>query len=88
MRQAIADSWPRAMDDSAAREDWGFAPAFGTGVLTGLCAALLGMLPTYLYFAVINPGFSDVLTETQRTALVVVDMQNFFVAEGFMVWVR
>ena len=50
--------------------DWGFAPAFGTGVLTGLCAALLGMLPTYLYFAVINPSFSDVLTEMQRTALV------------------
>ena len=27
-RQAIVDSWPEAVDDSAARKDWGFAPAF------------------------------------------------------------
>jgi nucleoside-diphosphate-sugar epimerase len=27
-RQAIVDSWPEAVDDSAARNDWGFAPAF------------------------------------------------------------
>lgn len=27
-RQAIADSWPRAVDDRAARDDWGWAPAF------------------------------------------------------------
>jgi nucleoside-diphosphate-sugar epimerase len=28
MRQSIADSWPRSLDDKAAREDWGFAPQF------------------------------------------------------------
>ena len=28
VRQAIADSWPRSLDDSAAREDWDFAPSF------------------------------------------------------------
>jgi nucleoside-diphosphate-sugar epimerase len=27
-RQAIVDSWPADVDDSAARHDWGFAPAF------------------------------------------------------------
>jgi nucleoside-diphosphate-sugar epimerase len=27
-RQAIVDSWPAAVDDSAARADWGFAPAY------------------------------------------------------------
>jgi nucleoside-diphosphate-sugar epimerase len=27
-RQAIVDSWPSDVDDSAARRDWGFAPAF------------------------------------------------------------
>lgn len=26
-RQAIVDSWPEQVDDSAAREDWGFSPA-------------------------------------------------------------
>ncbi|MFH0350592.1 MAG: L-threonine 3-dehydrogenase [Chromatiales bacterium] len=28
MRQAIADSWPRLLDDSAARAQWGWAPAY------------------------------------------------------------
>jgi nucleoside-diphosphate-sugar epimerase len=28
VRQAIADSWPDAIDDSAAREEWGWAPEY------------------------------------------------------------
>lgn len=28
-RQAIAASWPRSIDDSAARADWGWAPQYG-----------------------------------------------------------
>ena len=28
LRQSIADSWPRSLDDSAARADWGWAPKF------------------------------------------------------------
>jgi nucleoside-diphosphate-sugar epimerase len=28
-RQAIADSWPGSIDDSAARQDWGWRPAYG-----------------------------------------------------------
>jgi len=27
-RQAIADSWPRSIDDSISREDWGWEPAY------------------------------------------------------------
>ena len=27
-RQAIVDSWPADVDDSAARRDWGFAPQY------------------------------------------------------------
>jgi hypothetical protein len=50
-------------------QEWGFARAFGAGVLTGLFATLLGIVPSYLYFAVINPGFSDVLAEMQHNAL-------------------
>jgi nucleoside-diphosphate-sugar epimerase len=28
IRQAIADSWPDSLDDSAAREEWGWAPQY------------------------------------------------------------
>lgn len=28
VRQAIAESWPRRLDDSAAREEWGWAPEY------------------------------------------------------------
>jgi nucleoside-diphosphate-sugar epimerase len=28
-RQAIADSWPASLNDSAAREDWGWEPTYG-----------------------------------------------------------
>jgi nucleoside-diphosphate-sugar epimerase len=34
VRQAIADSWPRSLDDSAARQDWGFAPRFDLAAMT------------------------------------------------------
>ena len=30
-RQGIVDSWPADVDDSAARRDWGFAPAYDVG---------------------------------------------------------
>jgi threonine 3-dehydrogenase len=29
MRQAIADSWPRSLEDSDARKDWGWNPTYG-----------------------------------------------------------
>ena len=34
MRQAIADSWPRSMDDSVARTDWGWTPAYDLDSMT------------------------------------------------------
>lgn len=33
-RQKIADSWPNSINDSAAREDWGWKPAFDLAVMT------------------------------------------------------
>ncbi|MFC2023798.1 NAD-dependent epimerase/dehydratase family protein [Chloroflexota bacterium] len=33
-RQAIADSWPRSIDDSAAREEWGWQPAYDLEAMT------------------------------------------------------
>ncbi len=34
IRQAIADSWPRSLDDSAAREEWGWRPEYGLETMT------------------------------------------------------
>lgn len=34
-RQAIARSWPNSVDDSRARADWGWRPAFGLAEITG-----------------------------------------------------
>jgi len=33
-RQAIADSWPQSIDDSAARKEWGWSPAFNLASMT------------------------------------------------------
>jgi nucleoside-diphosphate-sugar epimerase len=34
VRQAIADSWPDSLDDSAAREEWGWSPQFDLPAMT------------------------------------------------------
>jgi nucleoside-diphosphate-sugar epimerase len=34
VRQSIADSWPNYMDDSAARNEWGWRPRFGLDAMT------------------------------------------------------
>jgi nucleoside-diphosphate-sugar epimerase len=34
IRQSIANSWPRSLDDAVAREDWGFAPDFDLAAMT------------------------------------------------------
>lgn len=33
-RQAIADSWPRSIDDSAAKEEWGWKPEYNLPTMT------------------------------------------------------
>lgn len=45
VRQAIADSWPRSLDDSAARADWGWAPGFD---LDTMCADMISKLSARL----------------------------------------
>jgi len=34
VRQAIADSWPRSIDDGAARAEWGWTPAWDLASMT------------------------------------------------------
>jgi nucleoside-diphosphate-sugar epimerase len=34
VRQVIADSWPDRLDDSAAREDWGWDPEYDLAKMT------------------------------------------------------
>ncbi|MBN8487143.1 MAG: NAD-dependent epimerase/dehydratase family protein [Burkholderiales bacterium] len=44
-RQAIADSWPRSIDDSAARADWGWQPQFDLAAMTA--DMLANLAPQY-----------------------------------------
>ncbi len=41
-RQAIADSWPNSVDDSAAREEWGWKPAYDLDAMTRDMLKVLG----------------------------------------------
>jgi nucleoside-diphosphate-sugar epimerase len=41
-RQAIADSWPDSVDDTPAREEWGWAPAYSLDEMTRDMLAILG----------------------------------------------
>ncbi len=41
-RQQIADSWPRTIDDSAARAEWGWAPQYGLAEMVADMLAKLG----------------------------------------------
>jgi nucleoside-diphosphate-sugar epimerase len=34
VKQAIADSWPETIDDSAAREEWGWRPSYDLAAMT------------------------------------------------------
>lgn len=36
LRQSIAESWPDSLDDTAAREEWGWAPATDLTAMTDL----------------------------------------------------
>lgn len=46
VRQAIADSWPRRIDDSAAREEWGWAPRYNLAAMTADMLANLRAAPS------------------------------------------
>jgi nucleoside-diphosphate-sugar epimerase len=47
VRQAIADSWPRHMDDTVARTEWGWSPRFDLAAMTqDMLARLTARLAT------------------------------------------
>ena len=50
-------------------DDWGYGNALGAGVLTGLFAGLFSAVFTYVYFAIINPGMSELILQSQIAAM-------------------
>jgi hypothetical protein len=60
-----------AMRDKRARApgEWGYGSALSVGTLTALFAALISGVFMYIYFAFINPGFGDVIYQTQVAAM-------------------
>ena len=55
-RQAIADSWPRSIDDSAAREEWKWQPAYDLKAMT---ADMLAKLQARHAAGNLYPGEED-----------------------------
>lgn len=51
--------------ETPADEPFGYGRALGTGTLTGLFSSAFGAISTVLYATVINPGFQEVVIETQ-----------------------
>jgi nucleoside-diphosphate-sugar epimerase len=51
-RQAIADSWPASIDDSAAREEWGWRPDYDLARMT---AEMIAVLQRRLEAGTLNP---------------------------------
>ena len=44
---------------------WGYGSALGTGVMTGLFSALIGVVFAYVYFVYLNPNMPEVIYQTQ-----------------------
>lgn len=55
MRQAIADSWPNRLDDTAAREDWGWSPDYDLEAMT---KDMIEKLKIKLYVSVERGAYS------------------------------
>lgn len=49
--------------------EWNYGPALGTGALTAMWSALFSAVVSYVYFALVNPQFSDVLYQMQVAKL-------------------
>jgi len=49
----------------ARAEEWGFGSAFLTGFLTGLAAAVIGAIFSFVYFSYINGNMSELLYQMQ-----------------------
>ena len=55
--------------ETPANENFTYGRALGAGVMIVLFAALFGIVTNYLYFAVINPGLTDLIVQTQMAKL-------------------
>ena len=51
------------------REKWGYGSAFGAAFLIGLFGSLIAVVFNYAYFFHINPGFSELVFQTELAKL-------------------
>jgi hypothetical protein len=51
--------------DVPATESFTYGQAFGAGALVQLFASLFGLIGNYVYFAVINPNFGDIIVQAK-----------------------
>lgn len=56
-------------DLTPADKKWGYGSAFGTAFLIGLFGSLIAVVFNYAYFFHINPGFSELVFQTELAKL-------------------
>lgn len=56
-------------DLTPADKKWGYGSAFGSAFLIGLFGSLIAVVFSYAYFFHINPGFSDLVLQTEIAKL-------------------
>ncbi len=77
---ALAMREKRALSNP--ENDWGYGSALGAGLLTSVVSGALGLVSGWLYFSVINPGFSEVVLQAQLAAMEAKGMSAAQVAQA------
>lgn len=57
------------MNEVPPSEEFGYGRSFGSGVMISLFGALFSIVTVYLYVAVINPGYTDIVQQAQANAM-------------------
>jgi nucleoside-diphosphate-sugar epimerase len=74
IRQAIADSWPRSLDDTAARADWGWSPQYDLAAMT---ADMISRLRLQLEATKSNPSRNEYQSSAQERTDVLANNEAF-----------
>lgn len=68
--------------ETPADQEWGYAAALGSGVLTGFFGVLIGGIFSYLYYKLINPNLSEILLQMQLAKMAEMGMSPAAISDA------